>query len=91
MVLMNGCKKLLKSAGGTQEALAEAATSAVKTITAEAEHVKLGATSLGSDRKEEQVHCLCKYSIITTLDNSRTYELSEGCMLITGKSHYPNC
>ena len=45
----------MSSAGGTQEALAEAATNAVKTITSEADHVKLGAAALGSDDMEAQV------------------------------------
>ena len=54
-LLVEDTKRLVSSAGGTQEALAEAATSAVKTFTAEAEHVKLGATSLGSDDMEAQV------------------------------------
>ena len=61
-LLVEDTKRLVSSAGGTQEALAEAATSAVKTITAEAEHVKLGATSLGSDDMEAQVrHCAMVY------------------------------
>lgn len=54
-LLVEDTKKLVSSAGGSQDALAEAATNAVKTITSEADHVKLGATALGSDDMEAQV------------------------------------
>ena len=54
-VLVEDTKKLVSSAAGTQEQLAEAAIQAVKTITAEAEHVKLGATSLANEDMEAQV------------------------------------
>ena len=54
-LLVEDTKKLVSSAGGTQEALAEAATNAVKTITSEADHVKLGAAALGSDNIEALV------------------------------------
>ncbi len=43
------------SSGGTQEQLAEAARSAVKTISLEAEHVKLAAADLGSEDMEAQL------------------------------------
>jgi len=48
-------KRLVSSAGGSQEQLAEATQIAVKTITSEADHVKLGAASLGSDDMEAQL------------------------------------
>ena len=43
------------SAGGSQEQLADAAIKAVKTISNEADHVKLGASSLGSEDMEAQL------------------------------------
>ena len=54
-VLVEDTKRLVSSAGGSQEQLAEAAHLAVNTITQEAEAVKLGATALGSDDLEAQV------------------------------------
>ena len=54
-VLVDNTKKLVSSTAGTQEQLAEAAIQAVKTITAEAEHVKLGASSLATEDMEGQV------------------------------------
>ena len=60
-VLVDDTKKLVSSAGGTQEMLAEAATNAIKTITKEAEHVKLGAAALGSDDMEAQVSKIPKF------------------------------
>ncbi len=54
-LLVDDTKRLVSSAGGSQEMLAEAATNAVKTITTESDHVKLGATALGSDDMEAQV------------------------------------
>eukprot|EP00731_Ephydatia_muelleri_P016952 Em0010g50a len=54
-VLVDDTKKLVSSAAGTQEQLAEAAIQAVKTITAEAEHVKLGAASLATEDMEAQL------------------------------------
>ena len=52
---MEDTKRLVSSAGGSQEQLAEATQIAVKTITSEADHVKLGAASLGSDDMEAQL------------------------------------
>ena len=40
-LLVDDTKKLVSSTGGTQEALAEAATNAVKTITSEADQVEV--------------------------------------------------
>ena len=54
-VLVDDTKKLVSSAAGTQEQLAEAAIRAVKTITAEAEHIKLGAASLATEDMEAQL------------------------------------
>lgn len=53
--LVEDTKRLVSSAGGSQEALAEAATNAVKTITNESDYVKLGAAALGSDDMEAQL------------------------------------
>ena len=53
--MVEDTKRLVSSAGGSQEQLAEAAHNAVKTITSEADHVKLGAASLGSDDMEAQL------------------------------------
>ena len=53
--LVEDTKRLVSSAGGSQEALADAATNAVRTITNEAEYVKLGAAALGSDDMEAQL------------------------------------
>ena len=53
--LVEDTKRLVSSAGGTQEQLAQAARLAVKTIQIEAEHVKLGAMSLTTDDVEAQV------------------------------------
>ncbi len=53
--LVEDTKRLVSSAGNTQEHLAQAARLAVKTISREAEHVKLGAISLSSDDVEAQV------------------------------------
>lgn len=52
---MEDTKGLVSSAAGTQEQLKVAAQHAVKNITAESEHVKLGAASLTSDDTEAQV------------------------------------
>ena len=60
-VLVDDTKSLVNSAGGSQEALAEAATKAVKTITSEAEHVKIGALALGGENMEAQVH-MCEHT-----------------------------
>ena len=54
-ILVEDTKSLVSSAGGSQEALAQAATNAVKTITREADHVKLGAAALGSEDMEAQL------------------------------------
>lgn len=48
-------KRLIRSVRGSQEQLAEAAYSVVKTITSNADHIKLGATSLGSNEIEAQL------------------------------------
>ena len=53
--LVDDTKSLVSSAGGTQEQLAAAAHCAVRTITSEADHVKLGAASLTSDDMEAQL------------------------------------
>ena len=53
--MVEDTKRLVSSAGGSQEQLAEAAHNAVKTITSEADYVKLGAASLGSDDMEAQL------------------------------------
>jgi talin len=53
--LVEDTKKLVSSAAGSQEMLAEAAQNAVKTITNEADHVKLGAASLTSEDMEAQL------------------------------------
>ena len=53
--LVEDTKRLVSSAGGSQEALADAATNAVRTITNEAEYVKLGAAALGSEDMEAQL------------------------------------
>ena len=62
-MLVDDTKRLVNSAGGSQEMLAEAAANAVKTITSEAERVKLGALALGNDNMEAQVNicmwCVC--------------------------------
>ena len=52
---MEDTKSLVSSAAGTQEQLKVAAQKAIKNITAESEHVKLGAASLTSDDTEAQV------------------------------------
>ena len=52
---MEDTKRLVSSAGGSQEQLAEATQIAVRTITSEADHVKLAAASLGSDDMEAQL------------------------------------
>ena len=54
-ILVEDTKRLVSSAGGSQEQLAQAAQTAVNTILQEAEVVKLGATALGSDDLEAQV------------------------------------
>ena len=54
-LLVEDTKKLVSSAGGSQEQLAEAAHNAVRTITSESDHVKLGAASLTSDDMEAQL------------------------------------
>ena len=54
-LLVEDTKKLVSSAGGSQEQLAEAAHKAVKTITTESDHVKLGAASLTSEDMEAQL------------------------------------
>ena len=54
-VLVEDTKRLVSSAGGSQEQLAQAAQAAVSTISQEAEAVKLGAIALGSDDLEAQV------------------------------------
>ena len=51
---MEDTKRLVSSAAGSQEQLAEAAQIAVRTIISEADHVKLVAASLGSDDMEAQ-------------------------------------
>lgn len=56
--LVEDTKNLVSSAAGTQEQLKVAAQQAVKNITAESEHVKLGAASLTSDDTEAQVRSL---------------------------------
>ena len=53
--LVDDTKRLVSSAGGTQEQLAEAATKAVSTIQTGADQVKKGASSLTSDDVEAQV------------------------------------
>ena len=52
--LVDNTKTLVSSAGGSQEHLAEAARRAVRTITSECDHVKLGAASLTSEDMEAQ-------------------------------------
>lgn len=52
---MEDTKKLVSSAAGSQEALAEAAHNAVRTITSEADHVKMAAAALTSDEMEAQL------------------------------------
>ena len=54
-LLVEDTKKLVSSAGGSQEQLAEAARKAVRTITNEADFVKLGAASLTSEDMEAQL------------------------------------
>ena len=64
--LVEDTKRLVSSAGGTQEQLAQAARLAVKTIQMEAEHVKLGAMSLTTDDVEAQVsHYISLYMYIS--------------------------
>ena len=53
--LVDDTKRLVSSAGGTQEQLAEAATKAVDTIQSSVDLVKRGASSLTSDDVEAQV------------------------------------
>ena len=58
--LVDDTKTLVAGAAQNQEALANAAQMAVKTITRLADVVKFGAGSLGSDQSEAQVHsCSC--------------------------------
>ena len=54
-VLVEDTKLLVSAAGGTQEQLAGAAEKSVRTISNEAEYIKLGAGSLGADDIEAQV------------------------------------
>jgi len=54
-ILVEDTKLLVSSAGGSQEQLAQAAETAVNTISQEAEAVKLGAIALGSEDLEAQV------------------------------------
>ena len=66
--LVEDTKRLVSSAGGTQEQLAQAARLAVKTIQIEAEHVKLGAMSLTTDDVEAQVsHYISLYFTVFSL------------------------
>ena len=53
--LVEDTKTLVAGAASSQEALAEAAQNAVKTISSLAEVVKLGAASIGADQPEAQV------------------------------------
>ncbi len=53
--LVDNTKALVNSAASSQEALAEAARKAVKTISREVDFAKLGAAALGSDDIEGQV------------------------------------
>ena len=53
--LVDDTKRLVSSAAASQEQLAAAAKQAVKTITSEVEHVKLGASALSSDDTGAQV------------------------------------
>lgn len=52
---MEDTKTLVAGAASNQEKLAQAASSAVMTITQLADCVKMGAASLGSDQPEAQV------------------------------------
>ena len=63
--MVDDTKTLVAGAAQNQEALANAAQMAVKTITRLADVVKFGAGSLGSDQSEAQVsfHFYLKYSI----------------------------
>ena len=54
--LLRDTEMLMSSAGGTQEALAEAASGTLKTAAALVETVKLWAILLGSDDMEAQVN-----------------------------------
>lgn len=60
---MDDTKRLVSSAGGTQEQLAEAATKAVSTIQSSADLVKRGASSLTSDDVEAQVSIFMSYHV----------------------------
>ena len=53
--MVEDTKTLVAGAASSQEALAEAAQNAVKTISGLAEVVKLGAASIGADQPEAQV------------------------------------
>ena len=69
--------------GGTQESLAVAATGAVKTITQEAENVKLAATALGSDDMEAQLLLLTAVKDVT----NALGDLIGSTRAAAGKSH----
>lgn len=61
--LVDDTKRLVSSAAASQEQLAMAARQAVKTITAEVEHVKMGASVLSADDVGAQV-CLCNACVL---------------------------
>ncbi len=69
--------------GGTQEQLAEAARNAVKTISQEAEYVKLAAADLGSDDMEAQLLLL---TAVKDVANALA-DLIDSTRSASGKSH----
>ena len=73
--LVDDTKRLVSSAGGTQEQLAEAATKAVITIQTGADQVKKGASSLTSDDVEAQVS-FSYISVIISLSLSLSFSMS---------------
>ena len=61
--LVDDTKRLVNSAGASQEALAEAATKAVQTITSQADYVKSGVGALASQNKDDVESQVCVYSM----------------------------